>query len=439
MWPLGLNKFSGSRSERPRNKPGIGGHAAVWPLPSGDKVMARLAECPQCHKRQSVKNRVCVCGADLDKEKRRQKVRYWIVYRLPNGKQKWEVVKNADGSPAGIEEAKAAEGKRLAQKKENPTILEKVAAEKMTFAELAEWYLDLSPVKKLSSYIRIKQGIANFNQDFGDRIVSTLKPLDLEIYQEKREEEGRAPATIDMEISLVKTMVTKAFDNDLVDGRTVKAFRVVKRKLKKAANARKRTLSIEEYLRLVEVAPDHLRAFLTIAFNTGMRTGELRGLRWSHIDRDQGVIRLPADLTKEGRAKVIPINRHVKRELAALPRAIHHDFVLTYKNEPIITPGGLKNSFITACGKAGIPYGQKKPNGITFHDIRRTVKTNMLAAGVDKAYRDAILGHSLTGMDVHYICPTEDDLHQAMSIYTAWLDGQILSVSKAVSNDLQNG
>jgi integrase len=200
-------------------------------------------------------------------------------------------------------------------------------------------------------------------------------------------------------------MVTKAFDNDLVDGRTVKAFRVIKRKLRKADNARRRTLTIEEYLKLVEVAPDHLKAFLTMAFNTGCRTGELRLLRWSHIDREKWVIRLPADVTKESQPKVIPINHHVKRLLAELPRAIHHDFVLTYRHEPIVTPGGLKNSFITSCGKAGIPYGHHEPEGITFHDIRRT-----------------ILGHSLQGMDLHYMAPSEDDLHRAMGIYTAWLD-----------------
>jgi integrase len=229
-----------------------------------------------------------------------------------------------------------------------------------------------------------------------------------------------------MEISLAKTMAVKAFDNDIVDGRTVKAFRTVKRKLKKAANARKRTISIEEYLSLMKVAPAHLKAFLSIAINTGMRTGELRGLRWSHIDREKWFIRLPADLPKEKRPKVIPINHNVKRTLADLPRAIHHDYVLTYLNEPIVTPGGIKNSFISACGKAGILYGQHEPNGITFHDIRRTVKTNMVNAGVDQVHRDIMLGHSLHGMDVHYMAPSEDDLHLAMRKYTEWLDSQIL-------------
>jgi integrase len=359
----------------------------------------------------------------LVKEKRLKKVRYWINYRLPNGQQRREA--------AGylIEEAKAAEGKRRAQKIENPGILEKVPSERMTFNELADWYLNLNPVKKLSSHERIKGALANFNKVFGDRIVSSLKPLDLEDYQDKREEAGRAPATIDLEVVVAKTMVTKAFDNDIVDGRTVKAFRTVKRKLRKAANARKRTLTIEEYLKLVEVAPDHLQTFLTMAFNTGMRTGELRGLRWSHIDREKGVIRLSADLTKERRAKVIAINHHVKRVLANLPRAIHHDFVLTYRDEPIVTTDGIKKSFTSACGKAKIPYGRHETHGLTFHDIRRTVKTNMLNAGVDQVHRDIILGHSLHGMDVHYMAPSIEDLHRAMARYTEWLDGQLLSAS----------
>jgi integrase len=397
--------------------------------------MAILAECPVCHRKQKVKNKVCTCGADLDKEKRRRKVKYWVVYRLANGRQRKEFVRLPDGKPGGIEEAKGADGKRRAQKKENPTILERVPAEKITFAELTSWYLgensinDLPPYKgaqKLTSYERIKGALANFNREFGDRIVSSLKPLDLQGYQDKREEEGRAPATIDMEISLAKTMITRADDNNLVDGRTVKAFRVVKRKLKKASNVRKRTLTIEEYLQLLDVAPDHLKAFLVIGFNTGMRLGELRGLRWSHIDREKGFIRLPAELTKESKAKVIPINCHVKEVLEGIRRGVPHiEFVLTYQHEPIVSPGGLKNSFMSACRKAGIPQGHNDPQGITFHDIRRTVKTNMLASGVDKVYRDLILGHSLQGMDVHYLAPSEERLQEAMAKYTVWLEKQI--------------
>jgi hypothetical protein len=58
----------------------------------------------------------------------------------------------------------------------------------------------------------------------------------------------------------------------------------------------------------------------------------------------------------------------------------------------------------------------------------------MLNAGVDKVHRDIILGHSLTGMDIHYMSPSEDDLHRAMSKYTAWLDAQLKTVDHIVDH-----
>jgi integrase len=113
--------------------------------------------------------------------------------------------------------------------------------------------------------------------------------------------------------------------------------------------------------------------------------------------------------------------------------------VFAYKGKPIGDNGGFKKSFITACTRAGIPQGHHEENGLTFHDIRRTVKTNMLSAGIDKVYRDTILGHSLHGMDIHYLVPSEDDLHRAMSKCTEWLDGQLLANSAFVSQNVNNG
>jgi len=59
--------------------------------------MAILAECPICRKKQSVRNRKCSCGTDLTAAKRAKKVRYWVSYRLPGGKQRRErYAKNQD-------------------------------------------------------------------------------------------------------------------------------------------------------------------------------------------------------------------------------------------------------------------------------------------------------------------------------------------------------
>ncbi|MFC1816917.1 hypothetical protein ACFL0M_13515 [Thermodesulfobacteriota bacterium] len=123
---------------------------------------------------------------------------------------------------------------------------------KMTFRELTDWYLSLKMVKKLKSYPRYEQALNNFNATFGDMIVGNIKPVFLEIFQEDRETQGLADATIDMELTISKTMIIKAFDNDMIDGRVLKAFRSIKRKLKKGSNAQKGSsaLAILHYHRI---------------------------------------------------------------------------------------------------------------------------------------------------------------------------------------------
>ena len=54
----------------------------------GGGIMAVLAECPVCHRKQSAKNKNCKCGEDLDKAKRSKRVLFWIDDWVPgNGKQ----------------------------------------------------------------------------------------------------------------------------------------------------------------------------------------------------------------------------------------------------------------------------------------------------------------------------------------------------------------
>ena len=123
--------------------------------------LAVLAECPTCHKKQAVRNKRCLCGADLDKLKRaKEKVRYWINYRLPGARQKRE--------PVGfsIIEAKDADGKRRVQKREN-RIFDIKPDSKMTFSELSKWYLYLEKVKALARYPIMTINLNSFNAELG--------------------------------------------------------------------------------------------------------------------------------------------------------------------------------------------------------------------------------------------------------------------------------
>ena len=387
--------------------------------------MAVMTECPMCHMKQATKNKICKCGENLDKAKRSKRVRYWISFRLPNGKQRRE--------PVGfsVQEARDADGKRRSQKREN-RIFDILPESKITFHELSSWYLNLKSVKKLSSYDRVVQALNQFNLVFGNHLVNSIKQTDLEDYQDMRKSQDRAPATIDMEIKYAQALITKAFDNDKIDGRCLKPFRKTKKLLTAGTNARNTLISIEQYLSLISNASTHYKGVLLLAFHTGMRLGEIRQLKWSYIDKDANIIRLPKEAVKEGRIKEIPINHHIKTLLKTTPIALHHEYVISYMGTPMNGKNSLKKQFQATCIKANIPYGRKLPGGITFHDIRRTVKTNMVSAGIDKVYRDTILGHSLKGMDIHYIIPTVETLTNAIEKYTNWFDKHVEVVSANV-------
>jgi integrase len=97
--------------------------------------------------------------------------------------------------------------------------------------------------------------------------------------------------------------------------------------------------------------------------------------------------------------------------------------VFTYRGKPF---SDVRTGLIKTCEKAGIAYGKKVEGGFVFGDLRRTAKTLMARAGIDKAYRDAILGHESQDMDRHYLHPDfEKDLRAAMDKYHTWLRGQI--------------
>jgi len=387
--------------------------------------MAVLAQCPVCKSRQSVKKKVCKnCSEDLDKAKAAKRVVYWISYRLPSGKQKQEPVGKS------IEEARAADGKKKGQKKEGRLFDIKPDA-KMTFKELADWYLELETVKGLASFKTVSGYVNKFNREYGKTIISKIRLMDLENLQEKRKKEGLKPKTIDDEINYVKTMIIKAFYNDIVGGDVLKAFQRVKPLLRRNSNARDRVLSKDEYEKLVLYAPKHLKRILIMAYWTGMRKRELKCLTWDKVDMQERIIRLEAEDTKEGKPKTIPLGREAYRMLRSIPRPIHDNHVFLYQGKPI--QRNFSTGLKTACKEAGITWGREVKGGFIFHDIRHTFVTNMRKAGVSKSVRMSITGHAPKDMDDRYNKVDIQDQHEAIKKLEVFFRNVTQSVNCKVS------
>ena len=375
--------------------------------------MAILSQCPICRKKQAVKNKLCSCGTDLDRAKGSRKVKYWIDYRLPGGKHCRKPLSSFEEcDPYSIEDARTVEGQYKVAKKENRLeIFEPKPESKMTFAELTDWYLGLEKVKALSSYWRVKISLDNFNSVFGNKIVSQIKPADIENYQAKRKAEGRADKTVDLEVGAAQTIVSKAFDNDIIGGDTLKVFKKVKKLLKRNSNARDKILGRDEFDRLVSHAPIHLKGILSMAYYTGMREGEILSLTWDKVDLKNRLIQLEAMDTKDKEPRDIPICDELYEALKNIPKAIHCPHVFLYQGKPIKS---IHRAFNTACEEAGITRGRFVKDGFIFHDLRHTFNTNMRKAGVPESVIMEITGHSTREMFDRYNTVDIEDTREAI-------------------------
>lgn len=75
--------------------------------------------------------------------------------------------------------------------------------------------------------------------------------------------------------------------------------------------------SMAELRRVVHAAPGHLQDYLLVRGLTGLRSGEVNGLRWEHVDFEAGTLTIAAARVRG--QQVLPKNEYSERTIALLP------------------------------------------------------------------------------------------------------------------------
>lgn len=366
--------------------------------------MAVMAQCPICKQRQKLANKICRCGEDLNQAKRSRRTRYWITYRVPGSRKKfWQLI------GASLKEAQDADSKRRVQRREG-RIFDMVPMADSTFSELFAWYMGLESVRALAWFKALQTHESIFCSIFGTRRANSLKKSDLDNFQAKLKAAGYSSAYIDQVVATARTVVNRAFEDEMLPGDCLRPFRRSRRLLKRGANARSIVLAHPQYERLMAVLPAHLAPVFAAGYWTGMRLGEILGLTWDRVDLQGRTILLEAAHTKTERARRVPIFEPLLDILRKIPRGIRTAHVFTYAGRPLRDiSAGLR----TAGAAAKIPYGRKVPGGWTFHDLRHTFITNMRRAGVPRNVRMTVSGHASAEMHDRYDTVNQDDIESA--------------------------
>lgn len=117
---------------------------------------------------------------------------------------------------------------------------------------------------------------------------------------------------------------------------------------------------------------------------TGQRRSEVAGMRWSEVDLEKAIWTIPAKRAKNATLHMVPLAPLVVEMLKATPRFLGSDLVFTSNGRTAVSGfGRAKRRLDTAV----------QSEDWRFHDLRRTVATNMAVAGVSPHVIEAVLNH----------------------------------------------
>jgi integrase len=274
---------------------------------------------------------------------------------------------------------------------------------KVSFDEAADAFLDYSRSRK-KSFRRDVQLVAHLKVFFGDCPLETLTLDRVEKYivsrRSEKQQAGREikGATLNREITCLKTIVRRAVLNRQLDRNPLEGIKLFKE------HSRSRTLTSDEYERLLSKCSGHLRPIVQLAYVTAMRKGEILGLRWNQVDLQNKVIVLEAADTKTQEKREIPLDEGLLDLLKRVPRFLGSHYVFTQKGKPI---GNIRKGFFGACERAGI-------KDFRFHDLRHCAVTNLRKAGVPDNVIMSISGHKTHAVFKRYDRVDRDDRQIAL-------------------------
>jgi integrase len=312
--------------------------------------------------------------------------------------------------------AEAKEKGLLTLERRKPVTFEKFVDEEYMTAQAP-------PARRHSTHERDQQLYKNVKATFGPVLLGAITTADIEKYFAKRKNgvtcRGTPPSKAQMnrERQFLGSVLGMAKRWGLIDRNFVEDVKKLRED-----NAQDRVLSPDEEKEVLKKSPTFLVPIIHVAINTGMRLGEILGLKWSEIDRKDGeavqggFIRIGSE-SKGHRARHVPINGAAKTALdAQKPVETEKGFVPFV----FVSPRTTKAYKVTSISLAFASTARRaNVEGVSFHTLRHTAVSRMVAAGIPDRIIMKIVGHTTPNMVSRYAHLAPNNLKGA----TDCLDG----------------
>ncbi len=156
-----------------------------------------------------------------------------------------------------------------------------------------------------------------------------------------------------------------------------------------------------------------------IELATGLRRGELLGLKWEDLDLEQGILRVQRQVSRiNGEVVEAPLKtKNSYRTISLGADAVGilkeqrkkcggSEYVFPSLTGGPISPDSVLQMLHRVLKRAGLPK-------VRFHDLRHTFATNALEHGMDIKTLSAVIGHVSSATTLNVYAHVTDEMRQS--------------------------
>ena len=272
------------------------------------------------------------------------------------------------------------------------------------------WYkLYIKPQTKITTYRQYENFIYHhIIPQIGEIPLSKLTQNDIQTFlgQEKkngrltmrdRHGTGMSDTSVRKMGIIISSSLRKAVEQKLLRSNPAKGTKLPAKKAREM-----RVLTHEEIRNLlIQAKEDRAYEMILLELSTGLRRGEICGLKWEDLNFSTGALRVSRQIIRtENGLEEMPLKTKESERTVYLPENVLR--VLTELKERTDSmwmfpspsdsskprnPKALRNKIIKVMEHAGI-------TGVRFHDLRHTFATTALEYGMDIKTLSMIIGHT---------------------------------------------
>jgi integrase len=229
--------------------------------------------------------------------------------------------------------------------------------------------------------------ISRIEPYFKNKLITEIKPLDIYNWFKTFQDSS----TLNTCYTIVKT----AFEKAIINGYISSSPFIIKRpKLK--SNYEINPFTYDEANLIITHAHKNLKNLVAVAFYTGMRTGEVLGLKWNKINFDDFSIMIDSQITlgKEDTPKnkssircidMIPQCEYYLKQQFKITGSFEYVFLNSF-NKNFTSSSALKHLWVKLLKELNIEYR-------SIYQTRHTFASNMISNGENPLWVSQMLGH----------------------------------------------